>query len=114
MIPISWKVPVKIPVDGVLSLYMEDSHYRKAIKSFKDIEIVLHFVYSPADPEVGIMHESIDYEEWSLPLVGNYPDYIIDSVDKYLSSIDVEDTYGGLVREEIERYMDRLYDREDY
>ena len=105
-IPNSWKVPVTIPMFELLS-YMSDEDARKADKCYTNVKIVLHFRYEPADPSVGIPNETMEFEgDWSLPLIGNYPSYIKDAINKYIDDIDVDDRYGDVAYDQLDCYVE--------
>lgn len=87
----TWWIPISIPAKE-----MSDSLQPKDRARYLDFEIHIHIEVSPT-PEGGIFEYA---GEWALPPVGNYPTRIIEAIEKYISSIHVEERFGDAIRSE--------------
>jgi len=107
-LPSRWYVPVSFPIEE-LGEHLSDDEYRHYEKVCPEINIVIHFDYSPADPSVGIMGDSVEWNgDWSLPMVGNYPEKVKAAISAYLDSIDVDMRWAKLAEDSVDSYVEHL------
>lgn len=95
----TWDVCVTIDSCEVAE-YLTDTEYEQLTNILlEDVSIMLTFDYQKADPEVGIMHDTMIFTgKWGWCGLKGCP--VLDrAIDKLLADIDVEDRWGELAHE---------------
>ena len=91
----TWWVPVTIPARDLSGLLSPADQSR-----YLEFEIIVHVEVAPISDGGLFQYE----HEWALPPVGNYPRRIIESIDKYMDSINVEDRFYDAIKSVIWRH----------
>ena len=85
----TWDVPVSIPFYEIAEFLTDTEYYKMVGIIHEEITISLHFEYSSACPEVGILTDSMDSNgNWTW--VGKAHGLVLQSaIDKYLIQTDM-------------------------
>lgn len=104
-LPRRWYIPVTLDICEVAE-HLTEAEYEKYKKVCPELNLNLHFDYTPPSPDVGIMEGYFEWNgDWSLPPIGNYPDKVKDAITAFLETTDVNAKWGGKAGDQAETYI---------
>jgi len=106
-LPRRWYIPATLQLYEVAE-HLTEAEYDKYKKVCPELNFNLHFDYTPASPDTGIMEGYFDWNgDWSLPPIGNYPDRVKDAITAFLETVDVNVMWGEKAKSMAESFIDQ-------
>lgn len=76
------------------------------IESDKDIEIVMHYEFESADPEVGIMRDSMCFRGWDFKSPSDMTDELKTAIDNFIYTMNLDIKYAEEAEEDRDGYIE--------